>query len=196
MRSPKMLLCAIALMSAVSAQTVPPADAPPPEPSITQIRKSVTFVKLRCKEGAQEFDVKGTGFFVSYPDERLGKDGQFVYLVTNRHVALCWNDLGHAMQVENISIRLNRKQPEGANFSQEGFLNERGNIPWIAPRDDSVDLAVFPFLPDMTRFDFKVVPLKMFATADVLAQNKITEGEPVLYAGFFQQSPEQSECNL
>jgi hypothetical protein len=156
---------------------------------MTQIRKSVTFIKLLCREGSQEFDVRGTGFFVFYPDSRLGKDQGFVYLVTNRHVALCWNDSGQPMQVESISVRLNRRQAVDDKFSQDGFLNEHGNVPWVTPQDDSIDLAALPFLPDLSRFDFKTVPLSLFATSDVLSQRNITEGEPVFFAGFFYQFP-------
>jgi hypothetical protein len=154
---------------------------------MTQIRKSVTFIKLLCKDGNQEFDVRGTGFFVFYPDPRLGKDQGFVYLVTNRHVDLCWNDSGQPMQVESISVRLNRKQAEGGSISQEGFLNEHGNVPWALPQDDSVDLAALPLFPDETRFDYKVIPLNLFADTDLLKQRRVTEGEPVFFAGFFYQ---------
>lgn len=191
MLSSKMLVCAMVLIAAVaSAQTPPPANTTPPvDPGITQIRKSVTFIKLTCRDGAKEFDVRGTGFFVFYPDTRLGKEAGFVYLVTNRHVALCWNDSGHAMQVERISIRLNRRKADGENFSQEGFLNEHGNVPWVVPQDDSVDLAAFPCLPDEAKYDYKLIPVSIFATSDVLSQRKVTEGEPVFFAGFFHQFP-------
>jgi len=144
---------------------------------------------LLCKDGTQEFDVRGTGFFVFYPDPRVGKDGGFVYLVTDRHVALCWNESGQAMQVKSISIRLNLRKADGGNFSQDGFLNEHGNVPWVVPQDDSVDLAVVPYLPDEVRFDYRTLPIGIFATSDVLSGRKVTEGEPVFFAGFFHQFP-------
>jgi hypothetical protein len=176
-------------VSVCSAQNPPQAIPPPPEPAMTQVRKCVTFIQLLCKEGGQEFDVRGTGFFISYPDPRLGNEGSFVYLVTNRHVAQCWNDSGHPMQVERISIRLNRRQAEGDSIAQDLFLNPYGNVPWVLPQDDSVDLAVLPFLPDQNRFDFKLIPSSILAGKDVLAQQRITEGEPVFFAGFFYQFP-------
>jgi hypothetical protein len=140
---------------------------------MTQIRKAVAFIKLMCNDGTQELDVRGTGFFVSYPDARLGKDGQFVYLVTNRHVTLCWNDSGQPMRVDRISVALNQRQAESGIFLQEIVLNEHGNVPWIAPQDGSIDLAVLPFVPDPARFDFKVIPITTFATGDVLSQRHI-----------------------
>src|SRR5262249_5115352 len=123
-------------------QTNPATPAPlPPDPAITQIRKSVTFIKLHCSDGAQEGDVRGTGFFVSYPEPRLGGDSSFVYLVTNRHVAMCWNSAGHPMNVNRISITMNRKQAEGNSFAEEVVLNDHGNVSWVVPQDASVDLA-------------------------------------------------------
>ena len=196
MASVKSLLCALTLMVATGQaqnpppqSTTPPQAAPPTDPAITQIRKSVTFIRLRCRDGNQEVDVRGTGFFVVYPDSRLGAAGAFGYLVTNRHVALCWNDLGQPMQVESISITLNRKQPEGGNFAQEAFLNEHGNAPWIVPEDASVDLAAIPLLPDPNQFDVKEIPVSLFASSELLKQQEIVEGEPVFFAGFFYQFP-------
>jgi hypothetical protein len=93
------------------------------------------------------------------------------------------------MQVENINITLNRRQAEGDNFAQDGFLNDHGNVPWIVPQDASVDLAAIPFLPDNTRFDFMTIQLSIFASNDLLKQRRITEGEPVFFAGFFYQFP-------
>jgi hypothetical protein len=93
------------------------------------------------------------------------------------------------MQVENKSVTLNRRQAEGDNFAQAGLLIDHGNVPWIVPQDASVDLAALPFLPDQNRFDFQIIPLNIFASGDLLKQRRITEGEPVLFAGFFYQFP-------
>ena len=190
----RMLLCVplavVWIVALAPSQTAVPANAATEiEPAITQIRKSVTFVKLLCKDGDKTFDVRGTGFLVNYPDSRVGPNGGFSYLVTNRHVALCWNTAGHPMQVENISIRLNRLNAEGGIYSQESFINEHGNAQWVLPQDESVDLAVLAFLPDQKRFDFKLIPVGIFATSSLLLEKRITEGEPVLFAGFFQQFP-------
>jgi hypothetical protein len=184
----KLIVYIIAMaVSICSAQNPPQATPPPAEPEMTQVRKCVTFIQLLCKEGSQEFDVRGTGFFISYPDSRLGKEGSFVYLVTNRHIAECWNSSNRPMQVERISIRLNRWQVEGDSVAQDLVLNPSGNIPWTLPQDDSVDLAVTLLLPDPTRFDFRSMPLSMLAGQDLIEQEKITEGEPVFFTGFFYQ---------
>lgn len=156
---------------------------------MTQIRKSVAFIRLKCKEGGQEFDVRGTGFFLSYPDQRLPNGRTFLYLVTNRHVALCINDDGRAMNVESISIRLNRKLPNGETISEENFLNPLGNVRWFLPTDPSIDLAVVPLVPDPNRFDYLSVPFSMLAGSEMLKERRVTEGEPVFFAGFFYQFP-------
>ncbi|HEY9126670.1 MAG TPA: hypothetical protein VIM62_06060 [Acidobacteriaceae bacterium] len=168
-----------------SAQTPPNTAAVVSEPAITQIRKSVTFIRLICNNGPQVLDVRGTGFFVGYPDERLGEDNAFVYLVTNRHVALCWDEKGEPQPVRSISIRLNRRNGP----AEEIFLNNISNIPWALPSDDSVDLAAIPILPDQALYDYKIIPLNLLVTPDFLKQRNITEGEPVLFAGFFYQFP-------
>jgi hypothetical protein len=178
------------LFAAISQHTIQAqAYKPESEATITQVRKSVTFIQLKCGQGDQEFDVKGTGFFVTYPDSRLGDKGFFAYLVTNRHVAECWNDLGIPLQVKSISIRLNRRLAENGMIAEDLPLNLSGNVPWILPTDDSVDLAILPFLPDVGRFDVKAVPFSMFIDKSLLSQRKITEGEPVLFSGFFYQFP-------
>src|SRR5258706_12401781 len=77
---------------AVPGQATAPANVPPPQklPIVRQIRKTVSFIELICQNGDLTVTDRGTGFYVYYPDERLGKDGGFTYLVTNRHVAKCW----------------------------------------------------------------------------------------------------------
>lgn len=171
---------------AVPAQAQP---APPPVPPVTLISKSVTFIRLTCRDGVQQFDVRGTGFFVYYPDAGLGKNAGFVYLVTNRHVAECWNESGKPMQVENISITMNRKQPIGDTLAQQGFLNPYGNVSWIFPEDDSIDLAILPFAPDESTFDYIPIPISIFLPDDLLKKQQITEGDQVIFAGFFYQFP-------
>jgi hypothetical protein len=93
------------------------------------------------------------------------------------------------MQVESISLRMNRKEAEGGNFAFDSSLNDHGNAPWVLPEDDSIDLAVLPVAPDVARFDFKTVPFTWLATSDLLSKHRITEGEPVFFAGFFYQFP-------
>lgn len=159
------------------------------DPTMTQIRKTVAFIELLCKDGDKEFNVRGTGFWLAYPDARLGPNQSFIYLVTNRHVAFCWNESGHPMLVESIKLWLNQKQAPDDQYAFGGFLNANGNAPWFAPEDSSIDLAVLPIAPDANRFDYKTIPVDSLAGPDFLVQNRITEGEPVFFTGFFYQFP-------
>jgi hypothetical protein len=59
-----------------------------PRSSTDAIRKTAGFMRVTFVEGNQRKEIAGTCFFVFYPDERLGKDRGFAYLVTNRHMAV------------------------------------------------------------------------------------------------------------
>lgn len=162
-------------------------NAQQPEPLMVQIRKSVFFMKLTCKEGDKTYDGGATGFLVDYPGSRAGID--FPYLVTNRHVALCFNESGQAMQVTSIAVRMNGLSAINGSFLQVMPLNTSGNAAWIFPDDPSIDLAVLPLGPSPDQTDFKTIPVSLFATKDVLQSRRITEGEPIFFTGFFQQFP-------
>lgn len=147
----------------------------------------MTFIKLTCKKDGTEFTVRGTGFLVDYRDPRSGR-GAWTYLVTNRHVALCWDESSSLpMRVKNVSIRLSRKEPNGSAYSDELFLSHHGNVRWLLPEDDSVDLAVIPFAPDEKRFDFRTIPADTFETLRATAPPVSLDGDTVLFAGFFQK---------
>src|SRR5579863_1687051 len=156
----KLLVAWLVLALSAFAQTAGPAasapPAPPPVPPsapvIKQLRETVSFIQLLCQNGADVLDLRGTGFFVFYPDQRLSKDGGFVYLVTNRHVAECWDEDRHPMRVKSISIRVNLTNGASTLIP----LNAAGNIPWTFPADDSVDLALFPLLPDQAKVEYKM----------------------------------------
>lgn len=145
------------------------------------------FIKLTCKKDDQEFTVRGTGFLVDYPDPRLGK-GASTYLVTNRHVAFCWDESSALpMRVENISIRLGRKEPDGKAYADELFLSHHGNVRWFLPEDDSVDLAVIPLTPDEKKFDFRTIPADNFLTLPATDPLATFDEGSVFFAGFFQK---------
>lgn len=147
----------------------------------------MTFIKLTCKKDDEEFTVRGTGFLVDYRDPRLGKSA-WSYLVTNRHVAFCWDESsGLPMRVKNISIRLTRKEPDGTAYADELFLSHHGNVRWFLPEDDSVDLAVIPLTLDENKFDFRAIPADAFETLRATAPLAALDGETVFFAGFFQQ---------
>jgi hypothetical protein len=141
-----------------------------------------------CWDGANQIDVQGTGFIVVMPDDRLGKDRGFGYLVTNRHMAEPSLGLNRPVSVLNTALRINLKTPT-PDGRQAGALNLGPNVPWRFSPDLSVDLAVVPFMPDISVFDFLTIPVSLFATKDVVTSRGVGEGDSVVLAGYFAQFP-------
>lgn len=192
MHAPRAVFCLLTLALApalVCAQNTPPVPlqqktpTAPTEPAERQIRKAVTFITMHCLRGTQLVTTQGTGFFIQVADSRLPADTSFVYLVTNRHVAMCWDDDRKPMQVQALSIRMNMKDGP----SQE--LTSVGNLPWILPTKDSVDLAVVPLALDPTKFDYRTIPDSVFVTNEVVKKESPSEGLKILFSGFFYQVP-------
>jgi len=140
-------------------------------------------------DGNQQVEDRATVFFVGVPDARLGKN-EFVYLVTNRHVAQPEKE-HRKLRVTKQTLRLNLRK------ESNGIAAAEGTIPldthWYFPKDDAVDLAVLPLAPDLNKFDFQVVPISFLATKDVVASSMIAEGDYVLFCGFFYQYPGQKK---
>lgn len=174
------------LLSAQNAPVSPFAQATPanvPEPIERQVRKTVAFLTLSCLRGNIPTGVQGTGFFVQVADSRLPANMGFNYLVTNRHVAMCWDEQNNPMPVRAVAIRMNLKD----GSSQE--LVRQGNLPWILPPDDSVDLALVQVAPDPKIFDYRTVPDSILATEEVVKKESISEGNKIIFSGFFYQVP-------
>lgn len=148
------------------------------------LKRSVVDVELQCKDGNMLIAGNGTGFAVAYIDPRLPKGLYFPYLVTNRHVAECWEEPAHRpREVKSLIIRLNAKDGSSRRISAD----PRG---WRFPADDSVDLAVMPFnFPDDLQMD--VISVDDFATKDFMYKNRIAEGCPIILSGYFVQFPGQ-----
>jgi hypothetical protein len=119
---------------------------------------------------------------VTTADSRL-PDTEFAYLVTNRHVAMCWDNDRTPMQVQSMSIRVNRKDGSSIDIAMPG------NMPWIFPPDDSVDLAIVPGSPKQDTADFRTVAESQFVTDEVLKKESVSEGLKVVFSGFFYQVP-------
>ena len=156
-----------------------------PDPSIpplaVQLKKSVVSIELQCKEGNSLVGATGTGFIVGYDDPRLPKGFHFNYLVTNRHVAECWDEHNRPRGVQLLTVRVN---------AVDGPARSVREIPseWRFPADDSVDLAVMPITaPNDATFTF--FGLDAFATRDYVSSNRIAEGSPIVLSGYFYQFP-------
>jgi hypothetical protein len=176
-----------------TAQNSPPQPQPQtsattnPAPFVTTLKKTVALLRIAFLKGNLALVAEGTGFFVFYADQRMGPTGGFMYLVTNRHVASPGAEDGSPYPVVETHVRLNlRNSTEG---SEESRIPIGGPTHWYFPADDSVDLAVLPFLPDQARYDFLGIPDSIFATHDIVEARGISEGDSVLFTGYFYQFP-------
>jgi hypothetical protein len=179
-----------ATSSPPAAPATPPPAKPEPLPWAMQLKKAVVFLTVRFQDGQNAGEAQGTAFFVFVPDKRLGENGGFTYLVTNRHMADPSVAIGHVVQVLSFSLRVNRILPQGDSGIQ---LTEipLPNIQWALPVDASVDLAVAPLGLDPTKVDYLTISESTFATRDIVKARQITEGDSVMFSGFFAQFPGQ-----
>jgi hypothetical protein len=168
---------------------VPPASTnPPQEPWSVVMKKTVVFLVITYRDGSAIAQSEGTGFFVAVPDKRIGNDGGFTYLVTNRHMADPSVALGHQIEILRFGILVNHVMPSGGTGPQlNGITIE--NPHWVFPQDRSVDLAVAPMGLDQKQFDYLVIPDSLFATKDIVKSREISEGDSVMFTGFFAQFP-------
>jgi hypothetical protein len=186
------VLCACLVVGSAPGQQPPSA---PQSTSTTQplnaaaLKKLVGFLRVSFLKDGQAYVAAGTCFFVLYEDKRLGDNGGFVYLVTNRHVAVPGIDDGQRYPVQWTKVRLNLRSITKAMESEEANIPLGAQMHWYFPSDDGVDLAVLPILPDQAKYDYQAFPVSLFATKDSVTTNSIAEGDNVLFTGYFYQFP-------
>ena len=138
-----------------------------------EVRQCVLYLGLpaHTPDGTERMRPIGTAFFVNVPSEAL-QDWSYTYVVTAKHVA-------EALQGQLFLIRLNTKG--GGSI----FLRCLPDIRWWShPRDDSVDVALFPWAPPPT-IEHKRVPLSMFLTDEIIRSKSIGAGDEVFITGLF-----------
>jgi hypothetical protein len=138
---------------------------------------------MSCVRGNDHFRVMGTGFFVGVSDSRLPAGSGFVYVVTNRHLAMCWDDERNPMRVQIASIRMNLKD----GTSKE--VPNLGNVPWIVPADESIDLALTAVNFDSAAYEYRIIPESLLIGDEEMKKEPISEGLKILFSGFFYQVP-------
>ncbi|MBZ5612995.1 MAG: serine protease [Acidobacteriia bacterium] len=170
----------LAICSTAFGQDTPKPPPPQPQkPIMAQLKETVIVIKLECQDGPTPYPASGTGFFVQIGDWKQGT--AFTYLVTNRHVAECWDHRQRPMEVKSVSIRINLLDGSSTTVA----LNERGNAPWVLPSSESVDLAVLPLGLKTDKAEWLTIPTSLFATDDMFSSGRIHEGQRIVFTGFF-----------
>ena len=161
---------------------------------INEQKKTVTFMfgKVHTKDRAgNPIQVEiplGTGFFVIYPDPRGGPDFAFVYLVTAKHVL---QDTDGTF-LRELSLRMSLEQPiDGKQIeflAQIPVTDDNGHLIWFRDQlDAATDVAILPLLPDRSKFDYKCIPISMFADTNTLQTDKVAEGDTLYFIGLMSQ---------
>ena len=129
----------------------------------------------------------GTGFFVSYPDQRGGPDFGFVYVVTAKHVLRDFD----GTFLRTVDIRLNLKVPKGD--SQVDFIKDLAvsdaseSLLWYHGVNDADEAVAVDCLPDQQLADFKLIPLSMFLDEATLKSSDVEEGDSLYFIGLLAQ---------
>jgi hypothetical protein len=117
-------------------------------------------------DAASASKVGGTGFLVGMPLEGLPLHPNFIYVVTNHHVA-----------VNARAVRINTQ--DGASDVIPMSLDE-----WIPHHKDD-DLAIFPIGLPPQRFRYTYMPFELLLTSERLAELNVGPGDDVYCMGRF-----------
>src|ERR1035437_2519697 len=143
-----------------------------------EVKDCVVFVYVRDAKG--KVVPNGTGFLVAVPDV-TNKDRAFGYLVTASHVL---RPKAGAAPYSEVFARLHRH--EGGTALVRILLTPSGDTPSVFFHEDPrVDLAAIPFLPDQSKYSFKVIPTALLPTAADMNDIQVSEGADVFFAGLF-----------
>ncbi len=196
MRKPRIVILVALLVGPcpavdlVFAQTQPQVASNPIRAE-AELLKTIVFLTVEAIEPGkpgqadQRVTISGTGFLVSVPDSRLGKDLAFGYVVTNRHVAKAIeqdeNGDYKPLQIQGMYITLNLREPVNGNRSEKVSILSR-RTQWYFPKDEASDLAVLPFaIP--AKYDSKQLLLENLLTEEILNQKNVGPGDKVLTGG-------------
>jgi hypothetical protein len=192
---PTLVLCFhLALLTSFAQQSTPgqppiATAAAPPQTFTEQIRNTVAFLTVAYQDGPKAMGAIGTCFFIWVPDNRLGEDQGFVYLVTNRHVAQPGIDIGAAYPVSGAFLRLNLVAPQGDIQSVQERIPLGNQLHWFFPQDEAVDLAILPLAPDKKIYSYQQIQSSLIAGSDRIKAGDVVVGDRVVFAGYFSNFP-------
>jgi len=138
-----------------------------------EILQSVCFLCVEDKrQGQSILRYGGTGFFVSIPSETNPNIGH-IYLITARHC------VERAKPFGSLYLRVNTIDG-GTKFAKV-------QKDWSYPEDPAADVVVLPWAPNSTVFEYKHIPLSMFATDERVDEHGIGVGDDLTVTGLFTQ---------
>jgi len=127
-------------------------------------------VKYEGGEHAGKYQSVGTGFFVGIDEGGY----TFPYLVTARHVP----DEIQRRGFTDLYVRLN-KHDDSFDYLDVTSPN------WTTYEDEAIDLAILPFAPPPSVFNFELLPMDMIATNEDIGDHGIGLGDDLFAVGLF-----------
>lgn len=163
----------LSLLVALGIQTAAPAIQIP-----VQIKKAVVFIYAPLSATNDAPD--GTGFLVVVPDPKV-TNSFCCYLVTAKHVLRPPD----SPWLPQILVRINRRDGNADKLPID--LHPDGKYKNVfVHRDDTVDLAVIPFVPTPHEtYDFLPLGQPMLTTKETFKALQIQEGSEVFFVGMF-----------
>jgi hypothetical protein len=137
-----------------------------------EVRKCVFFLFYIAFDGSEK--LAGTGFFVSVPF--TNQQGQFIYLVTAKHVI---TGTENKTSDGRVYLRINTKN------NSIGVIATELAAWQYHPEDDSIDAAILAWAPDQNTFDYKSIPITMVLNDEVRDTEQIGAGDDVFLTGLF-----------
>lgn len=143
-----------------------------------EVKKSVAFIYV--KDGKDELVPNGTAFFVEIPNA-ADKDQFFGYLVTAKHVLTASDD---APWLPSVFLRLDKLEG-GTETIELRLITEGPGKTVYTHSDPTVDIAVIPFVPNQTKFDFIPLSAELITSREDFPELGISEGTEVFFSGLF-----------
>jgi hypothetical protein len=176
------------------APTAPTRTEQAHELVIEQIKKTVVFIETATRTSTQGSEsALGTGFLISVPEPRAGKDLSIMWLATAKHVLRqTLPDGTPGPFLRQIKIRYNLKKPadtDGSYFKELPIdvSDQDGHVFWIVdPDDDSVDIALTPVAIDADKADIRMIGIDQFLSVGKVKEMSVNENDEILFAGLFE----------
>jgi hypothetical protein len=169
----------------------PASSTVPSQPSLMEsLKKTVVFLQTNCAEfdpsGKQIIkSYAGTAFLLGVSDPKLN-GGAFTYLVTNRHLAQPGIEDGRPCQPIAYFLRADMKVATSGSYSAVEQIPVNV-LTWNYSSDPSVDLAITPISIKPDKVDVEFLPSTLLMSDADITQDKVEEGDSVLFTGLFVQ---------